>query len=254
MKVISYSLFNANDGFEFKAMLRGFYWNYRMNSLIYPDFTTVLNVDQITSDKYKKMLMVDMPVGGGFKLVVNEKTAPLCEAMLWRIKPIFDRDVTHVICRDADALTTYREAQAVHVWTQTNYPIHAILDNPAHHGLMGGMIGLTKEAIKEYKTFDEFVGGYDLSKRGSDQDLLNLRLSKRKPILWNKGTDVYKPLEDTQLPGVDPKLWESNLTCRHIGSAGVVEMETIRFFKRFDNNKRWDDFEKKYPEIFYWHA
>ncbi len=246
MKLISYSLFNANDGFEFKAMLRGLYWNYRMNKLIYPEWHTWLYYDKSVADKYLKFL-VELE-----QITWEGSTPKLCEGMLWRIKPIFDKDVTHVICRDTDALTTYREAQAVHVWTQTNYPIHAILDNPAHHGLMGGMIGLTKEAIKEYKTFDEFVGGYDLSKRGSDQDILNLRLSKRKPILWNKGTDVYKPLEDIKIPGVDPKLWESNLTCRHIGSAGVVEMETIRFFKRFDDNKRWDDFEKKYPEIFYW--
>ena len=58
---------------------------------------------------------------------------------------------------------------------------------------------------------------------------------------------------ETRAEGVDPRLWESNLTCRHIGSAGVVELRRNPFLRRFDPDNR-DALEQRYPEIFHWHG
>lgn len=263
MKLISYSLFginnfNENNLFEFRSYVRGFYFNCRMNNLIYPDFRTHLEVSNDVYIKYQNLF--DWLVNNNnLSLSVVNQNDPLCKAMLWRMKPIFYQHITYVFCRDTDAITTYREAKAVQCFIEsTNYSFHALLDNKAHSGLMGGMVGFKTNELKaicNWKTWDEMVNSFktDYNNRGSDQFFLNsVILPKIKDkLLFHNLTDkdfVYT------LPMVDKKLWESNLVCRHIGSAGVIDMEVLRFFNRFDEyNWKYNDIEKQYPEIFYWH-
>lgn len=245
MKVIAYSIFKANcEPFEFMAYMRGLYFNARMNKLIYPDWQTWIYVQDKIYDQYERYFS-GLPVAR--VEVLGE--APLCEAMLWRMRPLFADGVTHLLCRDADAITTYRESKSVESWIQSNRLVHAILDNPAHSGLMGGMIGLRSGAIKKIfkdslikPKWSDLVVNQNLSQRGSDQNLLN-RISPliQDEILW----------ADTPPTRKDSPLWESDLTCRHIGSAGVVDMEVLRFFKRFDNTD-WSEFEKQHSDICYW--
>jgi hypothetical protein len=241
MKVISYSIFRAPcEKFEFMAYLRGLYFNARMNALIYPEWKTVVFVQNSVYDKYEEYFL-GLPIHQ--VNVLGE--APLCEAMLWRMKPVFDEDVTHVLCRDADAITTHRESVSVSEWVSSNFAIHAILDNPAHSGLMGGMIGIKTYAIKGrmFKNWNDMIRRWNLTKRGSDQHLLNQDIlpSLKDSVMWAKDLKSV----------TSSKLWESDLTCRHIGSAGVVEMETLRFFKRFDKTD-YSEFEKQHSDILYW--
>jgi hypothetical protein len=252
MKLICYSLFNGKkEKFEKLAYIRGFYFNVRMNRLIYPSWNTYLAIDQSTYDQYK--LLFDR-----LNIIINVfgHAPQLCEGMLWRMYPIWSEGVSHILCRDSDAITTYREAQLVNIWQLSDSAIHAILDNHAHGGLMGGMVGFKTEYFKsKFHSWDEMVNGSNLSKHGSDQNLLNTKVlpSVRDKVMWSNATGLDGN-SWPKLPGVDQKLWESNLTCRHIGSAGVVEMETLRFFKRFDSgDSKWIDIERLYPEIFYWH-
>jgi hypothetical protein len=252
MKVISYSIFRAPcEKFEFMAYLRGLYFNARMNALIYPGWKTVINVQNSIYDKYEKYL-TGLPIHNIH--IFGE--APLCESMLWRLDPIFSDDVTHILCRDADAITTYREAQSVNLWLDSKKDAHVIHDNPAHSGLMGGMIGLKAGPIKEkYRSLNDLIKGWDLQKRGSDQDLLNKRiLPLVKDSLLTSDMQVFRPtspLGMVSLPDVDPRLWESNLCASFIGSAGVNELETLRFFKRFDKTD-YSEFEKEHSDILYW--
>ena len=61
--------------------------------------------------------------------------------MLWRMIPIFEPadHYSHVLCRDADAITTYREACAVTEWLASGKAVHALRDDPMHMiPLMGG--------------------------------------------------------------------------------------------------------------------
>jgi hypothetical protein len=263
-RLITYSLFNAGaERFEMDSYIRGFYWNARMNNLIYPDWRTHIEVDRWVYDNYR--IMFDWLVEKNWlSLHINDYTPPLCEGMLWRLKPLFTMDITAIMCRDADSITTYKEAQAIQEWFESEYSFHAINDNPAHGGLMGGMVAFKTAELKAIMRWDSFEGmifGQDLSKRGSDQDFLNsfvLPKIKDKLLLHCfEGGGVpcaHKTTEVKAIPPlIDRSFWESNLVCRHIGSAGVVEMELLRFFKRFDKeNSKYFEVERKYPKLFYW--
>jgi hypothetical protein len=252
-KLICYALFHneTKQPFETSAYVRGFYFNCRMNNLIYPDWRTHLEVDRHIYSKYQ-LLFDWLVTNNNLSLCINEVTPPLCEGMLWRMKPIFTIDVDHVLCRDSDAITTYKEAQAVQTWLEINKAFHAILDNPAHGGLMGGMVGFNCsmfKSITKFHSFQEFINGQNLSTHGSDQNYLNKLNLEAYTFFDNCAID-----KSIKVPGVDKKYWESNLTCRHIGSAGVVEMETIRFFQRHDAYQwKFDVIEKQLPNLFYWH-
>lgn len=274
-KLIAYSLFKSGEIteenlFEHRAYIRGFYWNIRMNNLLYPDWRIHVEIDKYIHDKYRRLFdwLVE---NANLSLNINwdqdkpDYEASLCEAMLWRIKPIFTPNITHVLCRDADAITTYREAQCVQAWLESGLGFHAINDNPVHGGLMGGMIGFNTAKFKAMvatEKWEDIVKDVDLSKRGSDQNLLNKDiLSVIKDDLYlstdmPRGNDYHLLSainNNYPIPQVDRRLWESNLTCRHIGSAGVVDMEVLRFFKRFDEyNWKYRVIEKEYPEVFYW--
>lgn len=262
-KLICYSLFNGNsEHFEQLAYVRGFYLNARMNQLIYPDWRTHLEVDRFIYNKYKGLF--DWMAGYmNLFININEQTPPLCEAMLWRMKPLFYQDVTHILCRDADALTTYREAQAVQQWIESDYAFHAINDNPAHGGLMGGMVGFDCakfKAVTAFETFEQMISGLNLSQRGSDQHFLNA-LNLQGVLLHN-----FRAMDNLYwagqiLPQVPKHLWESNLCVSFIGSAGFNELETLRFLQRFDpqmwNGKtgatgKYSAIEKEFPNLFYW--
>lgn len=270
MKIISYSLFGykqvtEDNLFEFRSYLRGFYFNCRMNHLIYPEWITHVEVDQATYTKYQGLfdfLKTTLLVSYN---VVKQDSIPLCEGMFWRMKPIFKQHITHVICRDSDSITTYKEAQCVQRWLESDLGFHAINDNPAHGGMMGGMVGFNTARFKArfgWQYFEEMIQGHDLSKRGSDQNFMNKHIHTGiiEDLFLHKFAGAGCQAKRTEisipnqiLPQVDQKLWESNLTCRHIGSAGVVDMETLRFFQRFDAyNYKFKEIEKEYPEVFYW--
>lgn len=245
-KVISYSLFNnCRWNFEMGFYLRGIYFNARMNALIYPEWETWLYVSSPVYNKYEDYLK-RLPIA--FIQIVSE--APRCEAMLHRMMPAFHPEVTHVLCRDADAITTYREAGSVNRWLKSGKSAHMILDNPAHGGMMGGMVGFKTDKIRtHFKSFNSLIEGEDLKLHGSDQHLLNMRVYPRIK------DDVYidkDPIKMVaELPGVDKKYWESDLCARFIGAPGACDMELLRFFKRHDP-KNYDHFEKEFSGLLYW--
>jgi len=256
MKLITYSLFginnfNSDNIFEFRSYVRGFYWNFRMNRLLYPEWKTHLEIDMETWNKYKNIFNL-LQHNFGLSIQIGDSNDAKCKSMLWRMKPIFYDGVTHIMCRDSDAITTYREAQAVQLWLESNTSTHAIIDNPAHGGLMGGMVAFDVKKFKELTGFNDWssmVGYANYSNHGSDQDFLNKVIH---PKVKDSCLFHINPNYKNEIP-TNKKFWESNLTCRHIGSAGVVEMELLRFFKRFDDkNEMFKEIEKQYPEIFYW--
>src|SRR5687768_15698714 len=150
MKCISYSLFGYNQQhpscFSFDSYLRGFMLNLRMNRLIYPDWNIVLHLDEGTYRGHVGLF--DSLTKAGICEVVICEPSPLCKAMLWRMKPVFEMHegqwkYSHVLCRDLDSPSTYREAQAVKYWMNKDKAMHAITDSVSHTiPLMGGMIGM----------------------------------------------------------------------------------------------------------------
>lgn len=263
MKVISYSLFGDPDSFEFPWYLRGVYLNARMNRLLYPEWRTYVYVSMTVWDEYRELFQSLRDII--YFVILPESSK--CGSMLWRILPIYDQviPVTHILCRDADAITTYREAQAVQEWVDSGLGFHGITDDPAHTiPLMGGMCAVKvdhfKQTFPEYDTFEKLVSGNDLSNHGSDQNLLMKKIYPRvKDNMMghffkgcNEQVKITRHQANVTIPGVNPNLWESNLTCRMIGSPGVVDFELLRFFDRFDRQQKYIDFENKFKDVFYW--
>lgn len=268
MKAISYSIFfpenlTEKNKFEFMAYLRGLYFNARMNKLLYPNWVTHITVDDLLLKEFG-FYFNSLTLFFGVKINAI-KSAPLCESMLWRMLPVFSGEYTHVLCRDADSITTYKEAQAVNEWLQSGLGFHGITDNPAHtQPMMGGMVGFDVEQFKktlpQFTSFQEMIKDQNLSERGSDQVFMRNHIypNVRHKMFCHyfsglKHSDeaICKYDVSMPVPNVSPRFWESNLTCRHIGSAGVVEMELLRFFQRHDP-QQYDDFEQEFKQICYW--
>jgi hypothetical protein len=289
-KCISYSLFGYNKErhescFDFNSYLRGLAICLRMNRLIYPDWEIVLNTDQKTYDAFKD-LFDKYPI----TIRINEE-APLCYAMLWRMKPIFELEngkwkYTHVLCRDLDSPATYREAQAVKYWMNKDKAVHAITDSVSHDvALMGGMIGVIPKYFTMFvgNSFEAMMGAagdMDFSRKGSDQNFLNHYIY---PKVGQKGSDSITQhyfngygntfLSDYHTCTCPPTaghashcvnnieidlpyhLADSNNVCGHIGASGWYETALFKFLRKY-----WHEFEdlfaieKEYKNIFYWCA
>lgn len=271
MKVISYSLFGYGRAtpancFEFNSYLRGLWINIRLARVLYPDWKVFVNTDNETWNQFEDLF--NMMKRFNVSFYVNE-SAPLCEAMLWRVKPIWVDGVTHVICRDTDSPLTYREAQMVQEWIESPKALHAITDSISHNiPMMGGMIGLSKYIKDYFIEFDTLVRGYNLHDKGQDQHLLNERLY---PKFASHGTESilqhyilgmpntflsgYKNTwNDEPLPNVNQKYKQTNDTCGHIGAAGWYEAPMLKFLCGYDEYKdEYKELESKYKSIFYWH-
>lgn len=276
MKIISYSLFGYNkerqeNCFDFNSYLRGVTINYRLNRLIYPDWTMLVNMDTQTflglENFWNAMCTLE-----NFKIQVY-KEAPLCEEMLWRLKPCFWEEPrpTHLLCRDLDSPTTYREAQAVTYWMNRDKTLHAITDSISHNlPLLGGMIGIIpKYFTDKFKTWNDLIynKGIDYSIKGSDQTLLNQYVY---PAFAKHGEDsitehfilgmpnsflsdchnTIQPL-DLDIPF---SMSESNTICGHIGAAGWYEPALLKFLykykEQFEDIVKIEQTESK--TIFYW--
>lgn len=231
--------------YEWVFYLAGAYKNAIMNKLIYPEWETWIHVDTnvyIDNQRY----LLDLAEVTDVKIVVAGKMIHPCEAMLWRLMPLWEEDVTHVICRDLDAITTYRETKSVERWIESGKTTHGMNDNQAHGGLplMGGMCGFKKKAI-QYPSFEYLIDGYDLSPKGSDQQLLMKRIY---PVVCD---DIYFDRYPEHYPYTG--LAESDLVCKHIGSAGINDMEFVRFINKWvAGYEKYIEFEHKYPNLFYW--
>lgn len=267
-KLISYALFKGSDELAEIFYIRGFYFNCLMNRLVYPGWQTVCYVDKYMYSKYGLMFgwLKDVYGVKAYSLPTDDYTH--CERMLIRISPCFWEDVERVICRDADALTSYREAQAVHEWEQTDNLVHSIHDNKAHTvPLMGGLIGfVAKSVVDRYISFTKMINlsPVKIAEHGTDQDFLTRVIfhdMKYSTMLHNfKGSYdesfhmVVTATHDVPPPNVKKELWLSDLCSSFVGAAGFNEMETLRFFKAFlpdfkDDSDLWN----KYPKIFYWY-
>lgn len=264
MKCISYSLFGDPSSFEFPFYLRGIYFNARMNRILYPDWATLFMVDKSAHKVYYNLLD---DINGMFEsCYVLFDHHQKCLSMIQRMSPLFNGDffgdpITHVLCRDADSVSTYREANCVYDWIQSGLPYHAINDNDAHAGLMGGLVGFRREDFLRdtgYTSFDQMISGQNLSKHGSDQNFMNKYIHpKIKNGLFMhklKGAGIEAARIETRQPigYVNQKLWVTDLISRYIGSAGVIDFELLRFFKSHDPDPKYDAFEKKYSDIMYW--
>lgn len=259
MKIISYSLFRGPDPLAELFYVRGFFFNVLINSIVYPDWKTLVHIDRYIDEKYYnlfKLLIIDH----GIRVVIEDGDATHCMKMLWRMKPIFWPDVEYVICRDTDALTSMREADAVNKFVSySGVAIHGISDNRAHSiPLMGGMSGFRCQAMRDkYESFDQMIAlGNGIDKHGSDQKFLNDVVYKdfSNDMMMQFG-ESSKHLEDKWLWHVandlGPRSHPSDLCTSFIGAAGCNEMETLRYLRLAGILKVDSNIALVYPKIFY---
>lgn len=289
-KAICYSLFGygkprQENSFDFESYIRGFMINVRMNRLLFPGWIIVLQTDQDTYKKFEHLFN-----NAGIDVHVNDP-APLCLAMLWRMKPVFELaggrwKYSHVLCRDTDSPPTYREAQAVQYWINRDKAVHAITDSVSHTlPMLGGMIGVRPDYFTERvaQSWDEMIShgnGINFEKKGSDQAFLNKHIY---PKFSQHGNDsitqhYFLGMPNTFLtdyrtcscpstvgheshcynniePGgnLSADLKESNSVCGHIGAAGFYSTALFKFLRRYkDQFNDLIELEKYYPKLFYW--
>jgi hypothetical protein len=288
-KAISYALFGYNreryaNSFDFHSYLRGMHINVRFNRILFPNWINVINIDEATyNSPYRKIF--DWHQSKGFiKINLCPNNELLCKAMLWRLKTVFDYThpnwtYTHVICRDLDSISTYREAQMVKQWIDEDKAIHCITDSISHTiPMMGGMVGfrpgyvndimkLTNRPDQAWDKLMELGKQIDYSRKGTDQDFMNQSIyprcshnatehfikGMRHDLVENNGR--HYSIDDSIDIGVDPRFKETNLLAGHVGAAGFYEAPTMKFLYHDDPYR--DEYKEletipEYAQVFYW--
>ena len=273
MNCISLSLFGIEEThegcFSFESYLRYFALILKMKELIFPEWDIFLNIDSETYNSRFKKYFDYHADNGKIDIDVHEKEL-LCMAMLHRLSPIFSGKYERIICRDLDALITYRERQAVEQWIKDDTIFHTITDSISHNiPIMGGMCGAKSDEFKEtmgVNSFDEMVkssNNINYSIKGGDQLFLNqIVLPKieysitEHYILGMVKSDKpysYNYIQDIKL-SIPDALKESNNLTSHIGGAYGID-PVLPFIKNnlSDEQKEYfDKIEKEFKYIFYW--
>jgi len=270
---ISYSLFGYErernaDCFDFNSYLRGLMINIRMNRLLFPGWDIILQTDTSTYEGWKGLLDI-LPI----KLEVHQDKVPLTLAMLWRLRPAFNQNYTHILCRDLDSPATYREVQAVQYWINRDKAAHAITDSVSHDvPMLGGMIGFRPQYFMDkvgVRTWGDLIrkeSGYDWSRKGNDQAFLTHIVY---PCFAKQGvdsitqhyclgmpnsflSDYHSKIQDVEV-NIPIEYKESNDVCGHIGSAGYYNGQMSRFInKNADKFLDLIEIEKDYSDLFSW--
>lgn len=285
-RIISYSLFGygkipPQNCFEFDTYARGLMVNIRFNRILYPNWQNVLSIDYSTYNSPYRSIFEWLQNKGLIVLNLEDDDQPLCTSMLWRAKAGLaylhpDWLYTHVLCRDIDSLSTYREAQAVEQWIQEDKAVHCITDSISHNiPMMGGMIGFRPshigsifglDARKAWMQLIANGANIDFNRKGSDQDFLNRYIypavsssATEHFVLGMKhtipeGDGRHYSIPDIEI-NVDPIFKASNDCVGHVGSSGFYEPPTIKFLKTLDPYRdEYKSIENKFPKLFYWSA
>ena len=103
-----------------------------------------------------------------------------CEAMLWRLEPLFDPGVDYVFCRDLDAPPMPRDRACMEQFIRSEAMMHTVHDAPVHVGVMGGLCGFRVAELRRATDWKALADVYrsagddvDWSRHGADQDVLN---------------------------------------------------------------------------------
>ena len=291
---ITYALFkhqpteNETSGFNFFSYFRGMMINIRLNKLLFPEWTTLIEIDKNVYKDYFNLFNA-LKQGGWIDFRVNE-SEPLTKAMLWRLKPCFEVGTDgfkvwdYVLCRDLDSPATYREAQAVKYWMNRDKAAHAITDSVSHDvPMLGGMIGFIPKYFTEKTGQNDWSAMFngvniDFNRKGADQDFLTQYIY---PKFSQHGNDsitqhYFKGMPNSYLGdyqtcqcdairgheshcvhnleiGLPIEMKEANGLAGHIGAAGFYTTTTYNFLtKHRDKFEGLYEIEKDYPMEFHW--
>jgi len=233
-KVIATSVFNGS-GIKNR---QGFYWACLSHFIrgylnIFPDWEIWIYHDSSLYSNFYGSVLLHLEEKGLVKLIcMDSEAVPLCEAMLWRLIPLFDSSVDIVLCRDVDHVPTGKELAIVNKFLLSDTFVLGINDNPAHTiPLMGGLCGFkSKELLKVLKgkyqnniTFEELIKIYkntrSLDTHGDDQNFLNLIIY---PLVVNN-MSMYSPINRSRYKNI--KYVYNNITLSHIENLSPILLE-----------------------------
>lgn len=163
---------------------------------------------------------------GEVRLIDCGKAVTLCGSMLWRLRPLYAKDVDWVVCRDLDSLPMHRDRSMVEEAIAGGALCHAILDSESHGGpLMGGMTAFHADTwrtmVPKLPTFEEL----EFNTHGSDQRYLNACIWPRiagRTMIHQRRDDVAYPLAMKTLR-VHPQVTDLDKIVRHIGAGYSVD-------------------------------
>lgn len=186
--------------------------------------------------------------------------APLTKAMLWRMAPVFDKNVDYVFCRDLDCCPMPRDRAVCEQFIKSECIISAVHDAPAHSGVMGGLSGYWAPRFREhFKLYsletltDTARPTDDYAKHGTDQDVLNRLICREGgPTLlehryagWSGAEPNVNPAREageylcpawsTPTPNVGISKFsaeqEADRLANHLGAAGFDVERAERFYE-----------------------
>jgi hypothetical protein len=253
-KVCSYALFrHAASGYESDRCgdSRGrFFLNFmpcliRAHHLFFEGFELWIHHDDRIMEAPYYPAMKRMHEAGILKLIPMGTAQTLCGSMLWRLNPLFDPEVKHVVCRDVDSLPMSRDRRMVDQFMWEQGSVHAILDSESHSGpLMGGMTAFDAEKFRArfapIRSLDGLIAfgaglGLDYNQHGTDQQFLNGALwphLQTEAIIHSKRDLGY--LCKAQFPVIG-KEHPSDYLVNHIGAPYSVEA-AMKYFDEMDNS------------------
>jgi hypothetical protein len=181
----------------------------------------VVHHDDRVRDLPSFALLVKAAGAGELRLVACGEAKTLTGAMLWRLRPLYEKGVDWVVCRDLDSLPMHRDRSMVEEAIAAGALCHAILDSESHGGpLMGGMTAFQAETwrtmVPILPTFEEA----EFNIHGSDQRYLNSCIWPRiaaKTFIHQRRDDVAYPMA-MQTARTHPQVTDLDKIVRHIGA------------------------------------
>ena len=156
---------------------------------------------------------------GEVRLVDCGKAVTLCGAMLWRLRPLYEKGVDWVVCRDLDSLPMHRDRSMVEEAIASGCLAHVIHDSESHSGLMGGMSSFHAETwrtmIPQLPKFEEL----EFNVHGSDQRYLNACIWPRiagRTFVHQRRDDVLHSLA-MKTARVHPQVTPLDKCSNHVG-------------------------------------
>lgn len=179
--VASYCLFWCGRDEHSKLYTNGLRATVLAHHAVYPGFELRIHHDGTLHKDDDSARLIRFAEMGLVKLVHVGPADRICEAMLWRMLPVWDEGVDYTLCRDLDGLVTPRERLMTEDFIASGAGLHCINDHPQHSApIMGGMCSFRGDVFRTMtrrKSFQSFISGARLDAHGDDQLLL-------RDIVW----------------------------------------------------------------------
>ncbi len=255
-KVVSYALFGNHVTYG----TRQFYWDHipatvRAHHNLLPGWELRIHVDSLYHDDRSKLLRA-FEKAGLINVVHAEENIACCRSMLWRMMPVWDSEVSHVICRDIDSIMCPKDVKVITQWVDSGAALSVVNDNPAHSvTMMGGMVGFNTSkfmAKTPWPTWIDMIKageGLERPSGGYDQILMSNQIWGRYyPDVCahrfsgmpqdSRMTACYNSVPEGPVHGLDPEMCrQADTLMPYLGTCGYPIGKAIEIFDTHGNQE-----------------